>query len=171
MGRKAVEVYKLALLLIVVNVMLSCNKDLPLPDVKGEKKIVLLGELVAGDTFLFRIGQSVAITKNGQQQFELLRNATITLSDSSGASYVMTGNEDDFSAILYTVPFSLNKVVAAGNSYTVVAKSPSLGTATANVHIPGPINAVVRDTVTTIYNSDNALAIKIMIKDPPGSPN
>lgn len=158
--------YRLLFALSVLCLIFSCNKDLPLPDIKSDKKIVLLGELIAGDTFLFRAGQSMPVTKSAQQQFELVRNITMTIRDTAGAFYVMKGQEDSWSTLLYTIPFSLDRIVASGNTYIITATHPSLGTATANVHIPGPITAIVDDTASRVYNSENTLAVKVVIKDP-----
>lgn len=150
----------------------SCTKTLPLPEIKNANKIVLLGELVAGESFYFRAGQSAAVSNNsGQVNFQILSNLTVTLNDSAGNVYSMYGQEDDYSQMLYTVPYTLDSLTAGSGVYIITATHSALGTATARVRIPEQINAEVTDTVSTPYATDKTLKVKIRLKDPGNATN
>ncbi|OSZ78680.1 hypothetical protein CAP35_10645 [Chitinophagaceae bacterium IBVUCB1] len=155
-------------LLLAAFVMLlqACRKDLPLPDVGGEKKLTMLGEFVLGDTFLLRAGQSVSVSANSKLQFDLLQNISISLEEPTGAKYNMAAYTDSFSWRLFTYPFSLSRKVQANSTYKVTATHPTLGTATAIVNIPAQVDAFVVDTAGVQYSGDTTLRIKVQINDP-----
>ena len=147
---------------------LSCSKELKLPDTKKQRKISLIGELVANESTYFRGGQSTPVSSGSSLKFELLQGLSATITNASGFSLTLAGVEDSFSKVLYTVRFSDLYKIAAGNIYTVKLAHQELGTAVTNVTIPGAFKAVVVDTATTVYASDTALAADITIDDPDG---
>ena len=96
-GRNTYRFAAVAILAIVLTGLLSCRKDLPLPDIKGSNKITLIGEFVAGDTFALRGGQSLAVKSGATLKFEILRDLSIEIKDAEGNVYNMEGHEDSFS--------------------------------------------------------------------------
>ena len=76
----------------------SCNKDLELPPVGGSKKITMLGELVVGDSFFLRAGQSIALASNSTLRFQLLQDLAISVKDSTGKTFSLNG----YVAVSYT---------------------------------------------------------------------
>lgn len=154
------------LIVVVVTAFSSCNKDLELPPVGGEKKITLLGELVAGDSFYLRAGQSIALSSNTTLRFQLLQNLAVSVNDSNGNTFPLNGYTDSFAQRMYTLPFSAVQKVMHGQSYTVNAVHNSLGAATAAVYIPMPVKAVITDTASVKYGQDSTLRVKIKIDDP-----
>src|SRR3954467_4528936 len=82
----------------------SCNKELKLPSV-GEPKIVMLGELTAGDSVYLRAGQSVPIKAGMPLSVALIQNLQMTIEE-NGASFALSGAEDDLSSALVTIPYS-----------------------------------------------------------------
>lgn len=170
-GRNTYRFAVVAILAIVLTGLLSCRKDLPLPDIKGSNKITLIGEFVAGDTFALRGGQSLAVKSGATLKFEILRGLSIEIKDAQGNVYSMEGHEDSFSQRLYTIPFVLQRKVQPGDTYHVKAMHQSLGTAEAAVYIPGPVEASVKDTAAYKYASENTIKIKVKINDPAAAVN
>lgn len=144
----------------------SCNKDLELPPVGGSKKITMLGELVVGDSFFLRAGQSIALASNSTLRFQLLQDLTISVKDSTDKTFPLNGYEDSFAQRMYTLPFSNSIATAAGLRYTITATHNTLGTATAIVDMPQQIKAAVTDTASVKYGQDSTLRVKVKIKDP-----
>lgn len=158
-------------LCFMIVVALSCKKELPLPDISTQKKIVLIGEFIAGDTFKLRAGQSIAVSGKEQLSFQLLEGLSLELKDTTGYSYPLSAYQDSFIQMLYTVPFAGKEMVKSGMEYTINANHASLGTATAHIKIPGPIDAAVTDTAFTMYSNNGTLRIRITINDPGNAVN
>ncbi len=143
----------------------SCNKDLELPPVGGSKKITMLGELVVGDSFYLRAGQSIALSINSTLRFQLLQDISVSVKDSAGKVFLLNGYTDSFAQRMYTLPFSNNIATVAGQQYTITATHNTLGTATAIVNMPQQIKATVTDTASVKYGQDSTLRVKLKIKD------
>lgn len=165
--------YRLLPALLLSVILPSCSKDLPLPEIKKENKIVLLGELVAGEHFYLRAGQSLAVVNNNNEplNFRVLNNLAVTVKENAGNVHDMKGQEDEFTPTLFTIPYTLDKPVGNGTIYTISATHSALGTVTATVQIPAQIDAAVTDTVSARYATDNTLKIKIRLKDPANKAN
>jgi hypothetical protein len=144
----------------------SCNKDLELPPVGGSKKITMLGELIVGDSFFLRAGQSIALSANSTLRFQLLQDLTISVKDSFGKTFPLNGYADSFAQRMYTLPFSNSIATAAGQRYMITAVHNTLGTATAVVNMPQQIKAAVTDTASVKYGQDSTLRVKVKINDP-----
>lgn len=148
----------------------SCTRNLDLPDIKADAKIVLMGELIAGQAVYLRAGKSLPISSGSPMQFELLRDLNMTLSDGSGL-YTIPGQEDSLSGSNHTIPFTISRLVESGKTYTITATHGSMGQATAIVYVPDPVNATVLDTATATYNSIAVLKIKVQISNPASADN
>lgn len=159
------------MLVLLVIMFASCNKTLKLPDVGVERKIVLLGELIANDSAYMRAGQSVPLTSSSSLKFELLNGLTITMEDNTGTSVLLNGYIDDLSSTLYTLPYSSVSKIQAGNTYNITATHIKMGTAKATVQIPDAFNAITTSIENTLYASDSAIKINIQIHDPSASQN
>ncbi len=159
------HIIRLGLCSMAIAGMAACSKELDLPNVSGEKKIALIGEFVAGDSFYLRAGQSVAMKSGSGLRFQLLNGLQMTLQDSNGSFINIYGYNDTFSQRMYTLPFSSSQSAKHGNVYVITATHPDLGTASAKVSIPSPIDALVTDTVTGLYNTERVLKVKVMLKD------
>jgi hypothetical protein len=163
---------KLYILFAVLFVACStaCQKELKLPAIGGEKKIVLIGEFVAGDTFYLRAGQSIPVSSNEKKGFQLLEDLSVKLSEGNN-KYNLISYVDEYASILYTYPFSNAQIAVAGNTYHIEATHTNLGTATAEIYIPRQIDAKVTDTLSGRYNNDSVIKVRIRITDPVGSAN
>lgn len=154
-------------LLLCVLILASCGDELPLPASSSEGKIVLIGELVAGENLSVRGGQSAAMI-NGTT-VTIPDGMTLTVTDGNGGSWALAGVQDSLSEELRTVSFSSNAVVSAGARYTLTARHPALGEASAVVNIPQPFAAVLIDTVRTQYAGVGVLRASVRIDDAPGN--
>jgi len=147
--------------------MPACGKKLPLPST-AERKIVLLGELVADDSMHLRAGISTVVQSGTTMNEELIRNLSINIKDGANNNIQLSGSEDDLSMSEYTVPFSSAHKAQADNTYNVTANHPELGTAYANIKVPDAFNAAITDTFSTEYNGESCLQMNIRIDDNAG---
>lgn len=146
----------------------SCETTLKLP-VSGERKIVLMGELVAGDTVYFHGGQSIPVKDGASQRYELLRGLEVTLQDGNGLNRRMEGREDGLPASEYMLSYSAADVIHAGRTYSLSANDPALGTATASVAIPEPFAATVLDTARVTFMGQACIRLRLSITDAPAA--
>lgn len=162
MRKKPVYIVVLCLLLCLS--LGSCMKTLDLPGTDAERKIVLLGELIVGDSVYLRGGQSVPVSSGSDMTFRVPEGLVLTITDGVNQE-IIEGKKDSLSVSLHTVLFSSATVPEAGKTYTVSALYPGVPLATATVAMPQPINATVVDTATVLYNSDTVLRFHLRIKD------
>ena len=150
-------------ILLALLLFASCSKELPLPAASGNSRIVLLGELSAGDTMLIRAARSIPF---GQVSVEpdLIKNLAVTVVG-SGGPITLQEYEDFSSYYLYTVPFSSPNTVKAANSYTIKAEHAELGEVSASVSIPGAFSAILAGKAFTTHNNDSVLQLDIDIDD------
>lgn len=148
--------------------MSSCETDLKLPDT-GERKIVLLGELVADDSIYFRGGQSTPLKNGTKLNFDLLQDMKVTVDDRSGTAVTMNGKEDDLASWLSTLVYAHGNKIQPGKTYEVRAEHPSLATAKAEVSVPPPFAAMVTDTATVPFLGMPCVRFRIRINDLPAA--
>lgn len=157
--KKIAHCLSLALLSLLA---VSCEQQLPLP--AGKPKIVLLGELTAGDSIHFRGCQSVPVTAaSAEPRFP--HDLRVSVRDDAGGSWELTGTEDDLSMMQYTLSYAAGVMVREGATYTVQAASPSLGQASAQITIPKAFPALVTDTVRMAYLGEPSMRVEISIQD------
>lgn len=156
----SLRLFPLLLLLTVT----ACNRKLELP-ASGEQKIVLLGELTAGDSIYIRAGQSTVIKSGAVLNEELIQALSISVTDDLGNVWNLDSKEDDFAATGYTLPFYSGHAVTPDMSYRITAVHATLGTAEATVRIPKTFNAAITDTASVEYNGQSCLRFQINIAD------
>jgi hypothetical protein len=163
---------KLHITILVSCVMMilgsSCSRDLKLPDIKKGEKIVVLGELVAGDTVNLRAGQSISVSSGSSLTFMPLQGLTMKLTDAAGTSWPLIYMNDFLEDQLHTNAFVSPVRIAAGTSYQFDGVHPALGSVKASVAIPASFNANIKDTATIIYGIDTVMRFNIEIGDRPG---
>lgn len=146
-------------------ILTACTKKLELPDIPVEKKLTIIAELVANDTFYVRAGQSVPLTQNSNLYFELLNNLKITVEPNNSSAFMLTEYREQFVGQAYTLPFTSNQKVTANTTYTVSASHHELGTASAKITIPAAFTASVTDTAHIQHSSNDAIQADITIND------
>ena len=92
-------------LLATVVAFAACTKKLDLPDIPHEKKITLIAELVANDSFYMWAGQSVPLTKNSSLYFDLLQNMKLTVEPTGLPAFTLTEYAEEFTGQTYTLPY------------------------------------------------------------------
>jgi hypothetical protein len=142
----------------------ACNRNLELPG-SSEQKIVLLGELTAGDSVYIRAGKSTIIKSGAVMNNELITALSISITDGTGNSWNLESTEDDFAATGYTLPFYASHLVAPGAAYNITATHATLGIARASVSIPKAFDATITDTASVDYNGQACLRFHINIAD------
>ncbi|HEY9176478.1 MAG TPA: DUF4249 family protein [Flavipsychrobacter sp.] len=152
-------------LLATVIAFVACTKKLELPDIPHEKKITLIAELVANDSFYVRAGQSVPLTRNSSLYFDLLRNMKLSVEPVGLPAFALTEYAEEFTGQAYTLPFASSQKIAPNTTYQITAAHPEVGTATAKIMIPGPFTASIIDTAHIQYSSADALQADITIND------
>jgi hypothetical protein len=155
--------YWLALCVLCTLGFISCTDKLELP-VKGERKIVLLGELVANDSIHFRAGQSIGIRDGAKGQMELVENLSISVNDGS-RDIPLSGAPDDLTFTEFTIPYSAAEKIMEGRTYEVTATHSAMGKARVRVQIPRPFTADVTGGTTVMHQGDSCVYFKININD------
>lgn len=152
-------------LLATVVALAACTKKLDLPDIPHEKKITLIAELVANDSFYMRAGQSLPLTKNSSLYFDLLQNMKLTVEPTGLPAFTLTEYAEEFTGQTYTLPFASSQKVLANTTYNITANHVDVGTATAKITIPAPFTALLKDTAHIQYSSADAIQADITIND------
>lgn len=157
------------LFLAAISILAACTKKLELPG--GEPKIVLLGELVAGDSIYFRAGKSTVLKSGADNALELISGLDITVSKKDGGSWPLNHEEDDLSANEFTLAYFSGQQVQESGRYTVTAKHARLGTAVAEVPVPAAFDAGVEDTASVVYQGFDCIQADLSFHDLPGAEN
>lgn len=153
-------------LLLAVCCCAACTKELDLPDINGQGKIVLLGELITGDTAILRAGESVPLVSGSSMQFRLPKDMTVSLTPVHiGTGQPMAVREDSWSGLLKTLAVSRNEIMQPHFSYRIKAQDPRLGTAECEVTMPPAFTAQVLDTTPVHIAGTNALRVRVRIQD------
>ncbi len=140
----------------------ACNEvDLPAPSDQGSR-IVLYGELIAGDSLHIRGGRSHPLKDaRGQVRFE--QDMQISCSSANG-TISLAGYEDDLLYAAYTSLFSNPGIVAGQTAYRIKAAAPGLEPAEASVQVPAAFSgSVVPDGLQQV-NGDSMLAFKVLMQ-------
>lgn len=144
----------------------ACTKELKLPDINTQGKIVLLGELITGDTASLRAGESVPLVSGSSMQFRLPKYMTVSLTPVHiGIPQPMTVGQDSWSNLLNTLSVSRNQVMQSNFTYRITAQDPKLGTAECEVVMPPAFTARVLDTTPVHIAGTNALRVRVEIQD------
>ena len=155
----------LACLICIGWLFASCQTDLPLPATGGAEKIILLGELCAGDSVKVRAGQSTSLSASVPGQ-KLIKDLSLSLKDGTGTVTALWGAEDFLSYTLFTLQYSSPNLVQPGTEYQLQGKHPQLAEVTATVHIPTPFTALVTGRAFSNYNGDSVLSLDLALTDP-----
>jgi hypothetical protein len=141
----------------------SCEKDLQLP-ATGESKIVLLGELAAGDSIFIRGGQSIPFRSGNSYQTEYLADLKVHISG-GGIEADLYGELDDYAQMEPMLAFHHAHKVQAGSSYRISAQSEGKQEATALIDIPKPFTARISDSMYTNFAGKACMAFDVQIED------
>lgn len=151
--------------IIILTSCFSCSKELELPDIPNNEKLVLIAELVANDSIYVRAGQSVPVSKNNEPvKFSQLDNINVQVSENNSTILLNERFEAPGSGA-YTAPFSAADIIKGGAQYTVTAIHPDLENVAATIRVPNEFKAKVIDTMGVIYSSSKALQADILIED------
>lgn len=156
---------KLIWLCLFLLLLQACDKKLELPG-GGPPKIVLLGELTAGDSIFLRAGQSTVIRSGASMNEELIQDLDITVADAAVVAS-LTASEDDISSSEHTLAYSSPQEIKSGTLYTVVATHTTLATATAKVDIPQSFQAGVIDMSEVDFLGKACIKVQLNIADQP----
>ena len=170
-NRHTINIICFFILLLSVSVMPSCTKKLELPDIQSSKKITLIGELVANDSFYIRVGQSVPMSKNSSMYFELLQNAQVSITGSNQQTVNPVAQAELLSGQAYTIPFSSAEKIQHSQVYTIKVNHAELGEAQATIAVPSPFTASILDTANIRHSSADALQVDVAITDNPEMEN
>jgi len=155
----------IAALLLAVLLLNACTKELKLPDIDAKKQIVLLGELIGGDTVHIRVGQSVPLSNGSILAFQTPSGLSIDMKEQISAPWLLTSSADKWTKSLYTLAFSSSHTVVPGYTYQLNASSTTLGNAACNVYIPPPFSSSIVDTQTVLYFGSHMLRTQVQLQD------
>ncbi len=163
------------LLLVLPAILLlglsACVRKLPLPDLQSLRKMVLLGEMAAGDSLNLRLGQSLPVTQStkgrpqwpadlearayvGNQLLLQCRPAADAHTDSIGTLLIQDGTH-----------------IYAGAQYKIQVTGSGFPDVEATVPVPSPFKVALVDTQTVSYNGLKVLQLTFRIYDQEGEKN
>jgi hypothetical protein len=145
-------------------VFMGCTTELKLPLPKGEEKIVLLGELTAGDTVMIRAGKSQSLGTSTEFP-QLIQDLGISLKAANGPEISLYGEQDDLSYLLLTIPYRSPERVQANTQYLMVAKHSDLGEASVAIQVPPAFDGGMISRKFENYFGDSILNVELEISD------
>jgi len=146
--------------------LFSCKKEIRLKDPGSGRKIVLLGELIAGDTVQLRAGQSAPVTGNAGKLLPA-REMAMNISGSTGI-FPLPYHNDGREGFLFTSLYSQPGLIINPGTYTIEAGDAAIGAVSCTVNVPEPFEASITDTAAVVYDGKPALELSIRISDRPG---
>ena len=149
----------------------GCVTKLDLPDRIADRKLVLLGELVASDTVVLRLGQTTPVTQGSKAQVPSPAGISAAFLKEAIQITTLMPRVDDRTPDLQTLIFSSAQRIFSGSRYTVRVTGGAYPDLAATVQVPHPFVAAVIDTATVTYAGGTALRVLIRIYDPAGEAN
>ncbi len=151
--------------------MASCVKELPLPNLEGLRRMVLLGELSAGDSLNLRLGQSVPVTQSTQGLLQWPADLEAKSYQGTQLLSQCRPHPDAFTDTLGTLAVQDAARTYAGVSYKIQVTGSGFPDIEALVRVPSPFVAALIDTQTVRYNGLKALQLTFRIYDRGGEKN
>lgn len=151
--------------IVVLFVLLAACKKNFSSDQFEDDKLVILAEVTAGDTVKIPIGKTIKVENGSLIRFEKVNDATVTLTETNNASWVLQPNYSPQYANNPTSVFTNRKRFKAGTTYRIEINHPTLGTVKATAVIPTFPRLISVDTTSTQFNDKDVLAATITWKD------
>ena len=158
------------LVLCLLQFLPSCKKSF-YNNRKLSDKLVVFGEITAGDSVKISIGKSLIVGNGTPITFEKINNASVFLSPDNGASRQLLINNSTFFTGNPTSIYSHSKSVDFKASYSLEVKHPLLGIVTSRTMIPGPFNVDNVNTEEDDVNGEDAFIFSFSLNDPGSEKN
>lgn len=150
--------------LLLVLLLGACKKNFS-SDQFEDDKLVVLAEITAGDSVKIPIGKTIKVENGSLIRFEKVNDASVTLTETNTTSWVLTPNYSQQYTGNPTSVFTNRKRFKANTTYNIEINHPTLGLAKATTHIPPLPRLISTDTVSTLFNDKDVLAVNITWKD------
>lgn len=145
----------------------SCVKELNLGTSQEAGKLVLMGELLAGDSAYVRAGKSISVSGVTGLLPEPLANLTVYLADSAGSQVSLHEESDFLFYSLFTQLFKNESYrIGAGQTYELGVAHPDVGHVSASVTVPEPFQATFLGWEYAKLGGDSAIAVDLRVEDP-----
>ena len=156
------------LLLGLLLMQAACRKD-PYQDQPANNELVILAEIVAGDSVKIPVSKSIQVGNGGIISFEKVNSASVKLARQDGKSWTLRLNTSpDYAgnpASIYTTP----QRPRPNMTYTLQVQDPLSGTVTSQTTIPPLVHVKNIDTIPEIRNGDPMLRLRFTLVDSPGA--
>ncbi len=149
----------------------GCVTELTLPDPKADRKLVLLGELVADDTLSLRLGQSTPVTQGSVALPPDPTGLSIDFRKENTPVATLVPHSDGRTPGLQTLLISAPLHIFSGSRYSIQVAGGRYPFVAATVQIPHPFVAAIIDTTTVPYAGGAALRVLFRIYDLGGENN
>lgn len=139
--------------LFCLSLFSACNPvDLAAPK-ESTPRIVLLGELIAGDSMHFRAGRSRPL-KDTRPVAELESDMQITVGY-AGNLHALTAYDDEYLHTVFTTAFSSPALVQPQTDYIVKASNPGFSPVEASVKVPAAFDGIVSAEGPLVHLGDS----------------
>ena len=150
--------------------LLACKKP-SLPGQFVDDRLVILAEITAGDSVEVPVGKTIKAGSGDLIGFQKVNDATVTVVEGSGRSWMLKPNWSAQFASNPTAVFTSRRKFKADSSYSITVSHPALGTAKASTHIPSLPRITQIDTVPELYQGKPVLAATLTWHDDPNAEN
>jgi hypothetical protein len=138
----------------------ACNGvDLPAP-AESSPRIVLLGELVAGDSMCIRAARSQPFASASYTVPQFEHDMQVSCS-TAGAARALAAYEDDLLYAVYTTLFSSPDIVREQTEYRVRAEVAGLKSVEASVKVPAAFTGTIRPAGVQLRDGDSMYAFDV----------
>jgi len=164
MKKKIPYLFIICLVAMLCVVMNACRKSFSSSDLI-EDKLVVLSEIVSGDSVKIPIGRTFKVGNGGIIRFDKLNDAKVMIRELNGPSYALQPNfSPEYSNNAATI-YTNRRRLRTNTTYFLEVRHATLGTVTATTTIlPAPHISFV-DTASQAYAGKQLLACKIAITD------
>lgn len=149
----------------------GCVSELALPDIASDRKLVLLGELIADDTISLRLGHSTPVAQGSMALPPDPVGISAFISKENTQIASLQPQIDRHTLYLNTLLISEPQRIFSGSRYSIQVLSNKYPPASATVQIPHPFITAIIDTVTVSYAGHQALRVLFRIYDLAGETN
>lgn len=152
--------------LLLMVLLAGCKKNF-FPDTDEDDKLVILSEATAGDLVRIPVARTIRAGSGNLIQFEKINDATVVLSEESGAKWLLRADKSQQSESNPASIFYIRQYFRPNITYTLEVTHPVLGNARAVTRIPQPVQVMQLDTSSELRQGKPVLRVKVALKDLP----
>lgn len=152
------------MLAAVILSLSSCKKNFSSTEFV-EDNLVVLSEMVAGDSIKIPVGKTIKAGSGSIIRFNKVNDAEVIVREENGPSWMLRANYSSQYASNPATVYTRNRRLRNNRTYYLEIKHPVLGTVKAYTHIPSQPGVSI-DTFYTTWQGKDVLAAEITLQSP-----